>query len=92
VVVIYFIMGGNPADILNSGGDSRVSEYRETEDEKELMQFVAVVLAETEDTWTKIFAENRASYRKPVLVVYTERVESACGIAGSATGPFYCPG
>jgi uncharacterized protein len=90
-IVIYLVMGGNPTDVINTGTE-QTSEYRETAEESELKQFVAVVLAETEDTWTKIFNESGSTYRKPVLVLYTDRVESACGIAGSAVGPFYCPG
>jgi uncharacterized protein len=91
-IVIYLIMGGNPTEILDSGGGNQTGEYRETEQENELRQFVSVVLAETEDTWTQIFSENNADYQKPVLVLYTGRVQSACGISGSAAGPFYCPG
>jgi uncharacterized protein len=90
-IVIYLVMGGNPTDVINTGTE-QTSEYRETAEESELKQFVAVVLAETEDTWTTIFNESGSTYRKPVLVLYTDRVESACGIAGSAVGPFYCPG
>jgi uncharacterized protein len=90
-IVLYLVMGGNPTDIIDSGSNTQ-TEYRETAEESELKQFVAVVLAETEDTWTQIFSEKQGTYRKPVLVLYTDRVQSACGISGSAAGPFYCPG
>jgi predicted metalloprotease len=57
-----------------------------------MAQFVSVVLADTEEIWTKIFAEQGATYRKPTLVLFRDQVESACGYATSASGPFYCPG
>jgi predicted metalloprotease len=58
----------------------------------EASDFVKVVLADTEDTWSEIFRAENASYQAPRLVLFNDRVNSACGIAGSATGPFYCPG
>ena len=54
-------------------------------------QFVSAVLAQTEDTWDDIFAQAGQTYRKPTLVLFDGAVQSACGMAGSATGPFYCP-
>lgn len=59
--------------------------------EDKLADFVSVVLADTEDTWGKIFQEAGAKYEKPKLVLFTGQVQSACGFAQSATGPFYCP-
>jgi hypothetical protein len=58
----------------------------------ELADFVAVVLGDTEDTWSGLFGQIGRQYEEPDLVLFTERVQSACGIAGAATGPFYCPG
>lgn len=60
-------------------------------EEQELADFVAVVLADTEQTWQKIFAASGNRYEEPVLVLFTQRVASACGSASSAVGPFYCP-
>jgi len=54
-------------------------------------QFVSVVLADTEDTWTEIFATGGERYVAPKLVLFTDRVRSACGMAQAAMGPFYCP-
>ena len=54
-------------------------------------QFVAVVLAGTEDVWRQILQEQGQQYREPTLVLFTDQVQSACGIAGAAVGPFYCP-
>jgi len=53
--------------------------------------FISVVLADTEDTWTAIFAEGGQRYRAPNLVLFSGNVQSACGFAQSAMGPFYCP-
>lgn len=62
---------------------------REREDE--LADFVAVILADTEDTWNALFNAADARYREPRLVLFTGAVRSACGMAGAAMGPFYCP-
>jgi hypothetical protein len=57
----------------------------------ELRDFVATVLADTEDTWRPLFRDIGREYRDPKLVLFSSAVQSACGIAGAATGPFYCP-
>ena len=56
-----------------------------------MRQFVSVVLADTEDVWRQAFGDMGRSYEEPKLVLYTETVQSACGMASSASGPFYCP-
>ena len=56
-----------------------------------LADFVSVVLADTEDTWKPLFREMGANYVEPTLVLFSDRVESACGFAKAAVGPFYCP-
>jgi predicted metalloprotease len=58
----------------------------------ELRGFVSVVLADTEDTWREVFRKLNREYRQPKLVLFTNAVESPCGMAGAATGPFYCSG
>ncbi len=79
--------------LLGGGGTEVTSEPRElTPAEKEMGDFVAVVLADTEDTWQAIFRQQGASYREPTLVLFSGGVNSACGMASSAVGPFYCPG
>ncbi len=65
--------------------------YRATPGEGELRDFVAVVLGDTEDTWSGIFRQMNRSYDYPTLVLFTGAVDSACGYAKSAMGPFYCP-
>lgn len=62
-----------------------------TPEEKELGQMVDAVLADTEDVWKKIFDENNMTYKEPNLVLFTDGVETGCGSATSAAGPFYCP-
>ena len=92
--IIYF-MGGDPTVVLQQPGgvpSSRVSQPAAgagANDEER--QFVAAVLGDTEDTWSALFQRRGRTYRPPKLVLFTDRVQSACGIAGSATGPFYCP-
>jgi predicted metalloprotease len=58
----------------------------------EAAQFVRTILAETEDTWTAVFAQSGQRYEAPKLVLYDGQVSSACGQASAASGPFYCPG
>jgi predicted metalloprotease len=60
--------------------------------EKELVEFVSVVLADTEETWSTIFQKHGKQYQEPKLVLFRGAVKSACGTAQSAMGPFYCPG
>ena len=95
IVLIITFMGGNPGEILNDLGASDTDQnvpYEQTEEEKELAEFVSVVLADTEEVWTNLFAEEGMTYKEPKLVLYSGSVQSACGVAGSAVGPFYCPG
>ena len=97
VLIITLCSGGDPSQVLNdtlltdSGADSFDSTYQATQEEEDLAEFVSIVLAETEDVWTEIFAKEGMDYYYPGLVLYTDYVESACGIAGSVVGPFYCP-
>ena len=93
-LILNFCSGGDLSQTLNTlqpDNQAVVTTYQETQDERDLAQFVSVVLAETEDVWTEIFSGNNQTYTYPTLVLYTDYVESACGMAGSATGPFYCP-
>jgi len=60
--------------------------------DQQMAEFVSVVLADTEDTWNPIFSQVGQNYRDPTLVLFTGSVNSACGYASAAVGPFYCPG
>lgn len=93
-LVISLIMGQNPLTLITqllSGGISQTQSstpYKATAKDKELADFSATILANTEDVWNKLLS----NYREPELVLFTGSVSSACGSASSATGPFYCPG
>jgi len=93
IVLVVLLLGGDPTSILqNVQLDEQTTNYTETVEDKELSQFVSVVLAETENVWHAIFKENGSTYREPKLVLFSGQVQSACGMAGASTGPFYCPG
>jgi uncharacterized protein len=97
LLVIALLMGADPRQLLEQlpAGDpsSGTQSSRPTNpQEEELVGFVRVVLASTEDYWTDAFRKMGREYRKPKLQLFTDRVESACGVAGAAVGPFYCPG
>lgn len=94
LILIFALMGGDLGSILNPGitPQDPGGVYQGTPEEQELADFVSVVLADTEDAWTQIFRENNLTYEKPTLVLFSGSVQSACGTAGSSTGPFYCPG
>lgn len=95
IVLVVLLLGGDPTSIIQNvqlDNQSTNTNYTETAEDKELAQFVGVVLAETENVWHAIFKEAGATYREPKLVLFSGSVQSACGTAGSSTGPFYCPG
>ncbi|MEZ4547658.1 MAG: neutral zinc metallopeptidase [Thermodesulfobacteriota bacterium] len=98
IIIIAVLLGADPSKLLSDISSTGVdqSSYYEQQpisgEDQELADFVSVVLADTEDTWTEIFAQYNGSYREPTLVLFSGAVESACGYAQSAVGPFYCPG
>ena len=77
-----------------SGQSSSVqqSTYRPSAEQQQLAEFTGVVLADTEDTWNRVFQQQGMHYQEPKLVLFTNAVRSACGHAEAAMGPFYCPG
>ena len=99
-IVIYliysFLSGGeiDPSQIpqITTQQNQRALTPQEQKADDDRAQFVKVVLAETEDVWNKIFADNGKQYAEPTLVLFRDGVASACGNASSASGPFYCPG
>jgi len=97
-LVIYLFFGGNgdkikiPDNINPLKKSEPAAERTLTAQEKELGDFTAVVLADTEDVWHSLFSKERRQYREPRMVLFSDATESACGFAQSATGPFYCPG
>ncbi len=97
-VGVYGLMTGNLGAILGVFGLQQgpsVSEselpLQQTESEKELADFVSVILADTETTWSQIFKQHGQTYQQPQLVLFRHSVKSACGMAQAAIGPFYCP-
>lgn len=94
IMLVAVLLGADPAvvlDTISSTGPAVDTPYVETAEEKELADFVSVVLADTETVWTGVFTQLGEEYSEPTLVLYSDAVESACGVAGSSTGPFYCP-
>lgn len=95
IALVIYLLGGNPLEVLNlmNAGDQQVgTEAPLSAKDMEMGEFVSVVLADTEDVWNKQFAKLGYQYREPKLVLFRSAVQSACGYAQSATGPFYCPG
>jgi predicted metalloprotease len=94
LLAAYF--GIDPGVVLQNAAQTNVPEqqgpYQETEREAQARHLVSVVLADTEDTWSAIFAANGRTYETPKLVLFTQAVQTACGVGQSASGPFYCPG
>lgn len=94
LALAVYLLGGDPSALLQeSPGSTRAAPqpYQESAAEARLREFVAVVLADTEDTWGELFADRSRRYQQPRLVLFTAAVDSACGTAPSAAGPFYCP-
>jgi predicted metalloprotease len=94
-LIVWKVFGINPMSLLGGGqmANQQVSQqpYQETPAEAEARQLTSVVLADTEEVWQQIFAASRQQYQKPGLVLFTNGVQSGCGAAQSAMGPFYCP-
>lgn len=96
VVIIAILLGKDPSQLLsllNGGGQATEQRDPSAPDPDSMkVKFVKVVLADTEDVWDSLFRVQGKTYEKPRLVLFTDQVQSACGGATSATGPFYCPG
>lgn len=96
LAVAALFMGARPEQVLNmllqqGGGPGGGPAPVAAPVDEELDRFIRVVLADTEDTWSEIFRQLGKKYEPPVLVLFDGRVESACGNASAAVGPFYCP-
>ncbi|KAA6490163.1 neutral zinc metallopeptidase [Agrobacterium rhizogenes] len=107
LVVIFLALRAMGVDVIGllqqsgalTGGSTSGSGYQQSDNSggtaapanDEMKQFVATVLADTEDTWTGIFKSMGQTYTDPKLVLFSGRFPSACGTASAATGPFYCP-
>ena len=98
LVLIAMFLGIDPSVILQGGGAPQISPAPPSETQAPAApgkdparDFVAVVLADTEDTWRELFRQAGRTYQDPKLVLFENAVESACGFAQAAVGPFYCP-
>jgi len=100
VLLISMFFGFDPSTLLSvvdttariTGVNQQSGDYQPTAEEREMGEFVAVVLADTEDVWNNVFAQNGKTYQEPKLVLFSGSITSACGMAQAAMGPFYCPG
>ena len=98
-LIAIFVFKQDPMQVVTGmvGGQSSSStsteqtNYQPTAEEQEVYDFVSVVLADTEDTWTNIFRQSNSQYQLPTLVVYRNMTPTACGTGQAASGPFYCP-
>ena len=91
LVLVVMLLGGDPTQLLDMAGQAPTTEYRASPEDEKAKEFVAVVLADTEEVWEEEFAKLGRSYEKPRLVLFTDSVRSACGFADAQVGPFYCP-
>ena len=93
-VIVYF-MGGDPQQVLEQAQQNRPPQQAAggapDPAQEKLRHFVGVVLADTEDVWKAQFQKMGKTYKEPHLVLFNHPVESACGMADAAVGPFYCP-
>jgi hypothetical protein len=94
LVILYLLMGGNPQQLTQNLQQSNApaqSAQQFSAEDQQLAEFVRHILGDTEDVWHKLFVQMNREYREPKLVLFTDRVQSGCGFASAATGPFYCP-
>ena len=100
LIGIFALLTGNLGSVLSILGltqpmqqtRSAAKPVRQTAAEQKMVDFVSVILADTEETWREIFQQKSRTYHEPRLVLFRNAVQSACGFAESATGPFYCHG
>ena len=95
MVLVVMFLGGDPSAVLNNSGvmqgQAQTEQRQLTEEELKTYEFVRMVTAEIEKTWTEIFQEHGLEYRKPKVVMFEQVTQSGCGTAQAAMGPFYCP-
>ncbi|HEX3355425.1 MAG TPA: neutral zinc metallopeptidase [Tepidisphaeraceae bacterium] len=100
VIIIYALLGGDPAKLAQQlsqqqgGPSASLSSSQQQQfspEDQKLADFVSRILGDTEDVWPKVLQQVGKQYRNPKLVLFSDRVQSGCGFASAATGPFYCP-
>jgi predicted metalloprotease len=97
IAIVVALLGGDPSALFQEGLNRSIgtqisaqSRFSEAE-QQEMVDFVSVVLAETEDTWGRYFSAQNAQYPQPSMIIFSGGTDSGCGFAQSAVGPFYCP-
>lgn len=97
LLIVGLLMGGDPQKLLNdfanSGSPTQTTAQKgeRSQEEENLRTYASVTLADNEQIWTKIFAENNLQYTQPTMVFFDDETQSPCGMASGQTGPFYCP-
>jgi predicted metalloprotease len=93
VLLLLFsaLTGQNPLDMISTQPSDGTAGTTGVPADDPQAEFVSVVLADTEQTWSEIFREHGEDYPEPTLVLFTQATESACGLGQAAMGPFYCP-
>lgn len=97
LVLIAMFLGVDPSVVLNQVAGPTATEEQQANpasrspEENRLAEFSSVVLADTEDVWNQVFREAGSQYQLPKMVLFSGAVNSACGFAQAAMGPFYCP-
>ena len=93
LLLVSALTGTNPIDLINGSGSSPDGSVGTSgvRDDDPVAEFVSVVLRDTEETWDQLFRERGATYQAPVLVLFSDATQSACGVGQAAMGPFYCP-
>lgn len=92
ITIVALLLGINPAQLLQTDAPPSTGAGGAPPPTDEASAFVSVVLGDTEDTWNALFEQAGSDYPEPRLVLFSGVVQSACGMAQSAMGPFYCPG
>jgi uncharacterized protein len=90
LTIVALVLGVNPGDLMQ-GGAAPATEQTAPPSNDQAAQFVEAMLGTTEDYWTQVFSQSNQDYPEPQLILFNGMVQSACGFAQAAVGPFYCP-
>lgn len=95
LMLVFYFLGADPGTINSNTYENGQSQYEESvalsDEDKELEDFLSVVLADTEDMWNETFNSYNLNYNEPSMTLYQDTTKSSCGIAQAGMGPFYCP-